>query len=240
MTSNWVLGMVSFQRSTKSSFILGPVKMNRGKSWFKTFQEIEFASLMACTSGTSASGRPILSNGANLCFTKELFLELDPYKMNLRIPSGDDIFFLQAVKNSNQDYNIQFNSDPEVVVSTKVSYTLTSFMSQRIRWAKKVRYFNDADSTLFGAFVSGINLLIVMQLFLVLLDHKYLNLFFSTITIKYILDTVLLYSANKYMKIKYIFLKSLLLSLIYPFYFICIALLSLTTNPQWKGRKASI
>ena len=60
---------------------------------FKNFQALEFISLQASTAGAVGINSPIMCNGANLIYERELFHEFsNPLKEELI--SGDDILSL--------------------------------------------------------------------------------------------------------------------------------------------------
>jgi len=236
MGTLWVSSMINCIANPNKEFLIGPVKLERGNSIFTALQQIEFAAVMACTSGSAILGKPISCNGANLGFTRSLYEKVKPYNSNLQVASGDDMFFLFAAKNSLKNSEIAFVSSPDALVKTQVISSLRGFISQRIRWVKKSRYFEDWDSKKFGLVLMMMNLLLFTQLMSSLVFDKLYWLVILSFFVKYFLDTCLLFSIRRWNPIGNIILKSFYLSLVYPFYLLSIALLSLLTRSKWKGR----
>ena len=110
------------------------------------------------------------------------------------------------------------------------------FFNQRLRWAGKSRGYRDLDIILIGLLITSVNLSLLFSFYKYLIgDYTLINLT-SLFLIKSILDVALIYSARSWVLAKNIILNSLLLSFIYPFYSVGIALLSLVIKPKWKGR----
>ena len=113
-----------------------PVKMTHTNA-FEGFASIEFNWLQTITFGTAAISQPVLCNGANLKFTKSAFFKADSIRTDLMIPSGDDIFLLNAVKQQNG--LIRTFETKEVTVSTKAPGSVWSLANQRLRWVLKMK-----------------------------------------------------------------------------------------------------
>ena len=236
MGIHWASSMVSCFVNTDIKLLIGPVKLERGNSLFTSLQQLEFAAVMACTSGAAILKKPIACNGANLGFTRKLYETLRPYESNLHIASGDDMFFLFAAKKVLRNTEIAFVSNPAALVETQVINSIRGFVSQRIRWVKKAKYFEDWDSKKFGMLMMAVNLLLVIQLLFSLIFNTFYALIIASFFVKYLLDTFLLLSIRRWNPIDHILLKSFFLSIIFPFYLLNIALLSLLTRTKWKGR----
>lgn len=235
MNSKWVATMASHLNSNKS-MIIGPVKIKTGNTLFEVLQETEFCAIMACTSGAAIRNKAISCNGANLGYSRALYEKIKPYDLHVDIASGDDVFFLFKAKQVMNPLRIGFAANTFAVVETSASSKILPFVNQRIRWAKKSKYFEDWDSKKFGMVVIALNMLMLFLMIYSIFNHHFFLVFISCFISKLSVDYVLLLSSMHWNRIKYPLLKSVLLSLIYPFYLLSIALLSLLSSSKWKGR----
>ncbi len=133
----------------RPKFLILPVFFS-GNSVFEKMQALDFLSLTASGYGAAGIERPILCNGANLAFEKSVFWEFQN-DFRYDIPSGDDMFLLQAVKKKYRN-QIKFLKSTDCAVVTPAEPSLRKLFSQRTRWAAKTKYFRDKD-TLIVAFI---------------------------------------------------------------------------------------
>lgn len=97
---------------------------------------IEFTFIETFNLGFSAFGKPIVCNGANLGFRKSVFLELNATRTDYNIPSGDDLFLLQAMLK--QQKNVAVYKSGLLSVSTSAPTTFSAVIRQRQRWKGKM------------------------------------------------------------------------------------------------------
>lgn len=235
MGSRWVLSMASEFERTNASFIAGPVGLESNNSIFENLMQIEFAGLLASTSGGFGINKPFMCNGANLCFTRSIYHELKPYESNKEKASGDDVFFLHQVKEGK--HKRSFVNTKEAMVKTNGANDIMEFINQRIRWAGKSSSYRDIDTILIGLIVVLTNIGLLVSFYWFLMNVLTIISMLSLFLFKAIFDIILIYSAKRWVLSKNIIINSLLLSFIYPFYSVGIALLSLGFKPKWKGRK---
>lgn len=231
----WVKSMANQFKATQSSFVAGPVGLESDKSFVGNIMQLEFAALIASTSGGFGINKAFMCNGANLGFSRKLYDELKPYDANKNLASGDDVFFLHQVKDKKRNHS--FNKNSAALVYSSVETDLMKFWKQRMRWASKSVDYQDEDIMGFGFLILIVNIVMILSVLSLVLSTKNLNLFLILFVWKYVLDTALIISAKRWIKAKNIILNSLLLSFIYPFYSVGIALLSLGFKPKWKGRR---
>jgi glycosyltransferase involved in cell wall biosynthesis len=120
-------------------------KLNSCEFWF--FQRLTF--------GLAGFNNYQLCNGANLLFTKSSFLKSLVLRTDGEIPSGDDVFLLNAIKQLSLP--IKAINEHTLSVSTKSPTNFNALLNQRKRWLSKT---NDFQSVLAGFFVLGSNLLV--------------------------------------------------------------------------------
>ena len=124
--------------------LCAPVKIANTKKWFNWFQYIDFASLVGSGIGAAGCGKPIMCNGANMIFNKQIVNQIDnPF--NTSELSGDDVFLLHSIKRINRQ-KIRFTCNHNTIAETLSADGFRAFIRQRIRWGSKTPAYTDADS----------------------------------------------------------------------------------------------
>ena len=82
--------------ATEDVLVGGPVRMTHRSGLPGTLQAEETAALQGATLGSGIGGRPVLLNGANMAFRKEVFERMGGYAGD-RWASGDDVFLLERI-----------------------------------------------------------------------------------------------------------------------------------------------
>lgn len=175
-------------RVTDAAYISGPVMMNNDRSFFSTFQALEFNSLIASTAGLTAIGRPVMSNGANMGFALEAFKQVSLlHTANLKTTeekdimqktkaSGEDVFTMLSLKQHFGSSKISFLYSPDAIVFTQPHLKVRDFIKQRIRWVSKSNGYKDFDVIYTALSVFSKNfLLVLLPLYLIIQA-----IFFST------------------------------------------------------------
>lgn len=81
----WISEMDQCFQSTGAVFITGPVMMRPTYGFFNKFQCLEFNSLIASTAGSIGQSMPVMSNAANMGFSRDAYNEISTTK-NYRPP----------------------------------------------------------------------------------------------------------------------------------------------------------
>ena len=138
----WLMNIATYYEKYKPRLISGPVVMEETRGFFRSFQSMEFMSLVASGAGSTGIRMPILCNGANLAFEKEAYLQAS-HEKDLRYASGDDIFLLLRIKRLFGNRSIRFLKSQEAIVETHTKKTIKSYLDQRLRWVSKSRGYRD-------------------------------------------------------------------------------------------------
>lgn len=226
---------------TKAAIIAGPVSFfsasfskERFLNYLTAFQELDFMSLQAAGIGGFGLNRPFICNGANLCYEKKTFNEVEGFQGNSNISSGDDVFLLQKFKDLN--YPVCFLKSEQAIVYTKPQASLQTLFSQRIRWAAKTTAYKSVFAKLIGLSVLLVNLFLVIGLILTLFNDVNYELVLFSFLIKFLVDLGLLYYSATFFRKKTMLSHFLWCSLLYPFFSTLVAILSLFSGFEWKGR----
>lgn len=236
----WLMALNNFICSDSPKMIVAPVTYFDGKRFLDKFQLLDFLSLQGTTMGSfglkgKGAGRPFLCNGANLCYEKQAFLDVNGYEGNRDIVSGDDVFLLEKMYNRYHE-KVKFLKSEEAVVKTASKDTLKGLIHQRIRWAAKTSSYGHAYGKMVGSIVFLANTLIIILLILSLFNSfswVYFGLFFL---LKFNLDFILLYKTASFFNQNHVLRSYFLSSLIYPFFAVFVALLSFSKSFKWKKR----
>lgn len=197
------------------------------------FQTLDFLSLQGATIGSFGINKPFMCNGANFAYAKVFFEELNGFKGNETIASGDDVFLLQKAILS-APKKVGFLYAKESIVSTKSVGSWSELFQQRMRWASKSTGYSSVYGKLLALVVFGGNLAWLLTFILWLIDSLDPNIFLLFIASKFLVDFILLFKTANFFesKLKYVLASSLL----YPFFSVSVAVYSLFGEYSWKGR----
>ena len=231
---NWLLNFSSFINKTDAKMIIAPVMLSDSSSIFDQFQTSEILSLQAATMGSFGLQKPLMANGANLCYHKALFMSLNGYAGNNNIASGDDIFLLEkAVK---AKYKIDYLKSRSVIVETSPEKTISDVIQQRIRWAAKTSSYSNFFAKFVGLTILLMNALIVCSLILSILGFVAWWYFLGILIVKQVVDYSLINKSAKFFNREKVLNTYFFSSLIYPFVSLYIAVKSIFSTYHWKGR----
>ena len=229
---HWLETIACFYMKYQSDLIICPVKLSCKDNLFSNLQALEFTSLIASAAGACGAGMPVLCNGANLAFTKKSWLnsQADLHEEEM---SGDDMFLLECIKKSGG--RIRFLKSESAFVITKPSKTLAEFIHQRRRWTSKSSAYTDWQLIITASLVFFVNLGFLILLSLSFIYPVSLILLLTLFLLKYGVDTLFLSSVNPFFQISNLRFYSLLLSIVYPFYIVFVAISSFFFKPgKWK------
>ncbi len=115
-----VSGPVAFTHQTQSERIMA----------------LEFLGLVGVGAGCIGIGKPILCNGANLAYRRDIFYEVGGFRDIDHLTSGDDELLMQKIA-ARFPRSVTFCAHPEALVWTSPPHSLRAFLEQRKRWASK-------------------------------------------------------------------------------------------------------
>ncbi|MFM7022380.1 MAG: glycosyltransferase [Flavobacteriales bacterium] len=235
VTPGWLQSMLLTAVSGNFRAVGALVKFREEKSFLNKFLNVEMASLMGITAGGINLGFPVLANGTNFLFSKEVFQAVGGYS-NDRFASGDDVFLLQKIVEKFGAKSIAFNSDEIATVTTKAPSSFIKLLQQRVRWAGKTKGYRFL-ARMFTAFVGLYNIMMALAV-VSLVFAPYLFAFVLAMFIcKMAMDALLtlpVLSRTSQQKLAY-FIPAV--ALLYPFYVLVTAAATLVLRPEWKGRK---
>ena len=239
VNKNWLLTLDNYiQNNPEASgpeMIVGAVMYKAKNNWFHHFQQLDLMSLQGVTIGSFGIGKPFMCNGANFAYTKNFFNEIGGFGGISDKASGDDVLLLQKAVSANLD-KVHYLKNNNFIVKTKPENDLFKLFMQRVRWAGKSTGYKSTYAKFLAVMVLLMNLSLTIAFCLLpfaFLNCKVVLVVFLT---KYIVDYILLYKSNTYLR-KGKFFVPIASSIIYPFFSSLVGVYSLFGSFTWKGRR---
>ncbi len=235
LPKNWLKNLDAFIQKNNPVMVCSPVIYKSNGSFIENFQQLDGFSLQAVTIGSFGLKNPLLSNGANVAYSKKAFLKVNGFSGNDHIASGDDIFLLEKMKKAFPK-QIQFLKSKEAIVSTGPQQTWKNVINQRIRWASKTSKQKNIASIFLGILVLLVNISILELPLLMVFNPENLVIYLSLLFFKIITDYVVVQQAAPFFDVKIVFWKFLLQPFVYAVVVLIVVFGSLRGNYTWKGR----
>lgn len=234
---NWLLTFANYFQKTEAKLLLAPVLLQPANTLLEKLQLVEFMSLMGSTGGAAALGIPVMGNGANMAYERQSALEVEKYRTDSGLSSGDDVFLMEAIRLSYGKKAVKFVRHNSAIVSTKPQPNLKSFFAQRMRWVSKNRNYKSAFIILPALVVFAFNLSL-FAMFCLSFFYPFTGLFFILfLGLKILIDLPLLSSTATFFRQRnYLFLV-FPLAFVYPFYVLISGIGGLLFKVNWKGRR---
>ena len=214
--------------------VCGPV-FYRHETLIESYQFHEGLSLQLVAMGGIGWGRPLLCNGANLAYKKSTFYEVNGFKGNDHIASGDDIFMLEKIQSTHPN-GVHFIKDPEYTVTTKPESSWRSIINQRVRWASKTSRQRSSGNKILGAYILLIQLLLVFGPLYAIVQPVFLQFWLALLIGKISIDLWLIRTVGDQLKNQVDPGRFLLDGLRFPVITIIVFFKSLKGKYRWKGR----
>jgi cellulose synthase/poly-beta-1,6-N-acetylglucosamine synthase-like glycosyltransferase len=158
---DFLVSHMAFLEKHPSDLVAGLVLGAREKGGLLgAYERLDLMALAGSGVGSFALGRPMMCSGANLSYSRELYMEtrrFDPVELT---ESGDDMFLMIGARKLRK--TLAFNTDPEATVATAPARSFRQLLSQRIRWGAKSYYYGMADIQGLALLVSFANLGILL------------------------------------------------------------------------------
>ena len=237
VNKNWLLTLDNFIQKNNPEMVVGAVVYKTKNNWFHHFQQLDLLSLQGTTIGSFGIGKPFMCNGANFAYTKKFFNELGGFGGINNTASGDDVMLLQRALKTTSD-KVHYLKNTETIVKTKPENDLFKLFMQRVRWASKTTSYKNTYAKLLAVVVLLMNLSLVVVCGLWIVGKFGIWNLSIVFFIKYLVDYILLYKSNQYLR-KGKLLLPLASSLVYPIFSSLVGIYSLFGNFTWKGRTFS-
>ena len=199
----------------EADLVILPLKMESesdSPSLFEKLQIAEYAAIQEMTMRTAKRGHAVMCSGANLIVRREAWLACEQ-DLHPEIPSGDDMFLLEAMKK--RGMRVAVIDEPDYTAVVRPAPTWRAFFRQRMRWAGKAPHYTDPDILRCGALVVVAN---ILQLLCPLI-----------ILVKFPIE----YGLIKKREPRTVWYVALILEVLYPFYILISLLGGLFRRKEW-------
>lgn len=230
---NWLSIFDSFIQNKQPKMVASGVYYNAGNSILDSFQQLDLLSLQGTTIGSFGNEQAFMCNGANFCYNKIYFRELNGFEGNDDIASGDDVFLLQKAI-AKDPKSVYFLKSEETLVQTQPETSWITLFYQRVRWASKTANYSGIYSKQLGLSVFAMNLCWIFSLVFWLLSSLEYHYFLFLVSAKLWIDAILIFKTARFFRIAASHF--LLGSLIYPLFSTVVIFYSFFGNYTWKGR----
>ncbi|NJW52360.1 glycosyltransferase [Salinimicrobium oceani] len=233
----WLEKFNSILEETGAKAIAAPVALKTEvakMTFLRGFQEMDVLSLQAATIGGFGVDLPFMCNGANFCYSKKAFLEVNGFEGNQEFAGGDDIFLLEKFRQ--KGLRSVFLKSPEAIVQTSATGSWAALFSQRVRWAAKAAAYKSDFSRGMGLLVFLMNFLLVMVMIRTMAAALPVWLLSFMFIIKFNIDFILIYNSAKFFDREHAVKSYFFSSIVYPFFSSWVVINSVFSGFRWKGR----
>lgn len=234
LPARWIETMACHFKEKNLKMLLGPVLLSPADSLFEKLQVLEHLSLIASTAGSAAIGMPVMCNGANMMYDRQAALEVEKYRKDMDIASGDDMFLMEQFLKHHGSRSVSFLLDNQAVVKTATMPDLRAFFRQRRRWASKTKAYTNWKIIATAFIVLMFNLSIVFFFAAGFFMNVFWVFFVLYVIMKTLIDFPILKRITYFMQQQRLLLWMLPLEFVYPFYVVFTAFSSLFTKVRWK------
>ena len=227
-----IASMVKDGMKEDVAIVFGPVVYSHSNAWERWLAYENLNTQMVSEAFVKIKA-PVMVNGGNMLVHSS---KKDGYQESLQMDyaSGDDVFFAQSASKAQFTGSYKMES----AVLTDPPSDLHSLLSQRIRWASKYAGYGRPTLRLLPPFIFLVNVIFLW----LTIDWLFLSSLFNALTVLWVAKSMIEFSFHRSGFDKYRFnaewWDGLLISLVYPLYFIVIGLAGLMSPSfQWKGRR---
>ena len=238
---NWLWNNLQvFTKNSRTKLLTGPIKIKHDDSIFQIFQSLESMTLIGITAASIKARKPILCNAANMVFYKSDFINLQPFKNNQNLASGDDIFLLKSIVKKYGNEAVDFNLSHNALVTTFPKNSIKEMIQQRVRWASKLKFTGQSFANLLGLIVFLTAFIIVVSFILSPFNLQYLIIALLVFGVKMVIDIKFFDELLPFFDEGDLYSKLTLIQLIYILYVLLLPFIALAGNFEWKDRNYKV
>ena len=232
----WLQHCAQAFKNPKTKLISGGIKLIHDLSFFQRIQSLELLSLIASGGAAIGMQKPIMSNGANMAFRKEILEINNEDVLQSHLASGDDVFLLQEVKKVYGAEAISFIKDQNYWVQTKAEPKVSEWINQRLRWVSKSAGYKDQFLVFTSLLVFLVNLVLVILFIGSFFYFQLVNTLLYLFILKGITDYIFLKQSASDSSQKHLVKWFIPLNFIYPFFISYTAIAGQFKGFTWKNR----
>lgn len=235
--SQWLTSIVAYYQQHHPVMISAPVVFMPQRGLWGKFMELEFISLVASGAGALGLKKPLMCNGANLAFRRDVFFELNPFKQNEKWASGDDLFLMHSIRKNYGSGAIHFLKSSSAIVKTQAPASLKEFILQRLRWSSKTKAYPNSFNALLAILVFLNALFLLIGTHLLIFHPGLLIPVVAVWILKLFSDFLLLYPAASFFGRRKLLLWYIPFQLLHVVYVVATGFWMNVAGFSWKKRK---
>ena len=235
LPENWLMVFNQFIHENNPTMIAGSVSYKSEKGLINSYQQLDNFSLQTVTIAGFGFKYPLICNGANLAYRKDVFLETLGFEGNDTVASGDDVFLMEKFVKRDKN-GVQFLKNKDTVVITAAENYWNDIINQRIRWASKTSKQNNVASKFIGMIVFSMSLYMIVGIIYFLFNLLFIKFLIGFLFSKLIIDFIFSSQTAYFYKKRIHLLSYLSNAIVYPFITVFVVLNSISGSYKWKGR----
>ena len=218
VSPDWIRTMVaSFTPDT--GFVAGPVRYRAGRSWWRRWQALEFAGLIAVGAGSIGLDRPTICSSANVAYRRAV---------------ADEELAQRLAASST--WKVRFCTARDAAVTTTPATTLRAFWEQRQRWALTGARFDGLGLSVLVAGLYAFYLLMLGGLLTCWMSGPWSLAVLLAFTLKCGSEATLLHPACRHFGVSYSVVTHGLGQLLQIPYIVLVSAMGVLAPPRWKDR----
>lgn len=237
MGKEWIGKMVHPFSDDKIQFVAGPVVLTGASTLFTLIQKIEMIGLVGITGASMNQRKPMMCNGANLCYRRSAYLKVNGFEGN-DFASGDDTQLMKKLSAKDPSALFYLN-ELSALVKSDVQKTFAGFWQQRRRWATKIPLTLSFFTVTIAILAWFVHAGLIISLISLLFNDRVLPFLITSFLVKSVPEIIFL---NKVVADFQLRQRSIVILLAQPFYWLYITLIGAAvpfSKYEWKGRKVS-
>lgn len=236
--TDFLASHMAFLEENPSDLVAGLVTTWKGRGGLlEAFERLDMFGLTGAGAGSFSLGRPLMCSGANLLYSRNLYLETRKFDPADKLASGDDMFMLIGARKLKR--KIRFNVHKNSMVRTSPVESPGALMRQRIRWGGKSASYRMWDIQFLALVVALASFGILLSPLWIRISETLPGWLIRAIAAKLILDfSILAFVAGKTGQGKTLWW-FLPVTLLYYLYMPVLVVGSLLKPGSWKGRAFS-
>lgn len=234
--ANWVKHIIAGFNDPQVNMVCGGVSVTEGHTLIEIFQKAEWASIALVTQFFFKIYKPLTCSAANMAYRKSAFMNVGGYKENEDVSSGDDEFLLKKISSTFGPKSVVFLNNPEIQVKTFPTPNLSSYITQRARWAGKWKAHKEWSHASTALFFFAIAILQLSSFTLLLGSREDLLCFFIFWIAKSGAEYLVLGKVLQNYHKKISIFPMIMVSILQPISVIVIGIFSNFVKNSWKGR----
>ncbi len=235
MEKQWLATIVAMYEQKGLKLISSPVGYFEERSMFEEMQSLEFLYLIGLGASTIGNKMSSTCNGANLAYSKDVFLEVGGFAGIDDVASGDDELLLHKIASKYPD-GIGFCKSKQAMVYTHAKHSLTAFINQRKRWASKSTKYKNKPFVVLSVAIWLFNLGFLVSMTLGFFSVQAFWFALLILVMKFGAEVAFLYPVTRFARRTKLLWYLPLITVLHPVYMVYIGIAGNAGKYRWKGR----